>query len=378
MHFRFSIAGRDGGIDARHPLWSRPLPTGTRPGGTDGPPVTHGAYFNAVQSYLQDQGLRQLGAARAAGAWGRRVGAIPDRIDVVLEKHGAFYHPARIVWRDSKAARPFVLNVAITPAAIQWMNNEVASLEDVAPRLPADALPRVHGRGEVTDADGHVYGMFLADWFEDYHEFHLSQDAGDGRQKIIVWDTRKTPYYLAPAQTRDLYRQTAHLLARAYDPRSTRQIYPWHHASGDFVLRQRANRLDLKLITVRQYAPTLSAEAGGPLEEAARQMGVLAFLANLSLRNRIDRLDGTGDLAWAGDEAVAATVAGVKQAAVETDHLGFYRRSLQGYDQEDWVALLTAAGEQYRLMAAEADFIRPRIPGHAALLVAAVQREFCD
>ena len=43
----------------------------------------------------------------------------------------------------------------------------------------------------------------------------------------------------------------------------------------------------------------------------------LVFLLNLSIRTRLDRLDGTGDMAWSGPVAVEATVVGMLAALAE-------------------------------------------------------------
>ena len=183
---------------------------------------------------------------------------------------------------------------------------------------------------------------------------------------MVLWDTRTAPYFLTEDQQAEVYRQTAYLLTRAYDPVSTAQIYPWHHASGDFVLRIDGDVPDLRLITVRQYAPTLT---GNPheLDDEARLMALLVFFLNLTLRNRIDRLEGTGALAWADPLAVPATLAGV-DAALEEDMRDALNGLLGSYDLSEFVQVVHMVAERYRLMPREQDLLERHLVPHAELL----------
>lgn len=374
------IAGRPGRIDPSHPMWAKPLPMPVRRAPAEQAPsaaVTHGIYFQAIQTYLRNEGARHLRAALKTTAAQASPPAIPERIDVILEKHGEFYHPARIRVMSALTTRVLVLNVAATPVGFECMESEIKALAQVAPRLPARSLPRVYGVGRVDGDNGARLQMFLADWFEGFHEFHLAVDPRDGIQKIIVWDTRHQPFFLPRDCTEMVYYQAAHLLARAYDSRTTRQVYPWHHASGDFVLRHANDGVRLKLIAVRQYAPTLGDGDGQRLDDESLLMAAMVFFANLTLRIRIDRLDGTGKMAWADDAAVGATVAGFKRAMSEWPHAAL-RDLLLSYDEDDWTPLLNAVGAQYRLMPAEEALLDRHIGAHAVCLQAAVRREFRD
>lgn len=370
MEIRFSIAGRKGQIDDQHPLWTVALPTPVRraPAGQGrASAVTHGAYFKAIRTYFQNEGALHLRAALGGRAPEASSFPIPERIDVILEKHGEFYHPARIITPSLERSRAFVLNVAVTSTGVEWMENETESLRQVAGRLPAGTIPKVYGVGNITYENDIYFSMFLADWFEDWHEFHLSLDPRDGEQKIIVWDNRQAPFFLPPDLAKDVYYKAAYLLTRAYDPQTTRQIYPWHHASGDFILRHREDGVDLKLISVRQYGPTLTTGSSQALDDDSRQMAAMVFFANLTLRNRIDRLDGTGDMAWAGDAVVAPTVAGFRHAL--TDSLAATMRGmLTRFDEDDWVELLTVVGAQYLLMPAEKELLARYTASHAMVL----------
>ena len=70
-------------------------------------------------------------------------------MDVVLEKHGEFYHPARIDILIYERSISLVLNVAVTPAGSDCMTSEMAALDRVAQRLPPGTVPTVYGHAEV-------------------------------------------------------------------------------------------------------------------------------------------------------------------------------------------------------------------------------------
>jgi hypothetical protein len=63
----------------------------------------------------------------------------------------------------------------------------------------------------------------------------------------------------------------------------------------------------VKLVTVRQYISRIVFEENRPEN---RIEALLIFLANLTVRMRLDRLDGIGDTLWAGGHCVHGTVSG--------------------------------------------------------------------
>ena len=378
IDIRYRITGYDGFIQPGHPLWQNPLPSMNRAtrlsASADGAKphvITHADYFEAVRSYLIDAGRTHIQKALAAHFPQYETLFKPDRMDVVLEKHGEFYHPARIDILIYERSISLALNVAVTPAGSDCMTSEVSALDRVAQRLPPGNVPTVFGHAEVSGPNNLTMPMFLADWFNGFHEFHLSINPRGGRQGMVVWDTQNEPFYLSEQQQVDVYRQVAFLLTRAYDPDTTKQIYPWHHAAGDFIVRVSDASVSLRLITVRQYAPTLGGGDQG-LDDEARLMALLVFFLNLTLRNRIDRLDGTGDMAWAGSRAVAATVGGAIEAlpmAIKRKFSDF----LISYDVSELMDVLQMVADRYTLMSMEKDVIRAHLASHGEQLIAAFQ-----
>jgi hypothetical protein len=377
IDFRYRITGYEDVIQSHHPLWQAPLPTLTR--GTREakiPDITHADYFRAVRSYLTGAGRPHIRQALAARRPQMEAPFEPDRMEIILEKHGEFYHPARIDVTIGGDVIPLVLNVAVTPAGGEWMASEMAALNRVADRLPPGRVPTVFGYAVISGATDVALPMFLADWFDGFHEFHLSIDSRSGGQGMVVWDTDATPFFLAAQQQAEVYRQAAFLLTRAYDPGTTEQIYPWHHASGDFVLRVRGASVDLRLITVRQYAPTLTGDDEA-LDDDARLMALLVFFLNLTLRNRLDRLDGTGEPAWADPRAVAATVQGFIEALPAELAVGF-KGLLRAYDTAELVDLLTPVADRYGLMPMEQPLIHANLARHGEQLFEVLQRMLHD
>ena len=112
----------------------------------------------------------------------------PSEVQQILiysEKHGNWYHPAKIEVITSQGCARFVLNVALTERGRAAMSREIRALECLADNFVYPWLPAVYFQDEsVTvspfDDEKHSRSMslFLADWFEGFHEFHLSIRSG--------------------------------------------------------------------------------------------------------------------------------------------------------------------------------------------------------
>ena len=175
----------------------------------------------------------------------------------------------------------------------------------------------------------------------------------------MLWDPENGPRRLDAAHSRAVYYQVARILTHYLNLETFEGITAWHHAAGDFVVRIDADAVEVRLISVRDYRPLFPARpepADSPRAAASFLETLLIFLLNLSIRTRLDRLDGTGELAWAGPESVAATVEGVldslaaKPAPVELplpmDLL--FRRFLAACREEDLLDLCQAIAARDR------------------------------
>ena len=265
--------------------------------------MTYGEYFKAVVAFLCH---REWLPVRLA------MGAAPRQVAIFLEKHGAFYHPARIAVAAEGGRRDLAVNVAVSPAGRAVLAEEANLLERLDRRFGGGRLPKIYHCRTVVMDDGRCVPMFLAEWFTGFFEFHLTA-CPDTIGRPAVW-TPSGPRLLDARQTRSLYREAAGLLTDYYDAFSTEQILDWHNAAGDFIVRPHdGGDIDLRLITVRRYGPLI---AGAKPEIATVLLGAALFLVHTSLRMRLDRCDGVGQTLLAGPETIAPTVEGFYHALV--------------------------------------------------------------
>jgi hypothetical protein len=272
----------------------------TRP--AHSPALSYGQYFEGITDVISRDGYRLLVDATARQLTEDISLADIDEILIYAEKHGSDYHPARIEVRVDDGSASFAMNVAVTSRGKARLSHEFEVVQHLNTKYDFPFLPRTYFQGEAALPS---MLMFLADWFEGYHEFHLSIDKKDGSRKLVLWDPEKNNCYLSRPQAWQIYSQAARILTFYYDIETFEQIFPWHHAAGDFVVKAQEKSLDVRLVTARQYAPMLERSEGVSAHEA-----LLFFLLNLSVRMRLDRLGGVGAVAWADDDCLDATLEG--------------------------------------------------------------------
>ena len=160
--------------------------------------------------------------------------------------------------RYGTKARPVLAaNVALSEAGRAAAEREFHLLSGLQEGREHSFIPAAYGlagapctlaNGESTEALA-----FFCQWCEGFCEFHLSVNPQSNDREIIVWDNADGHFFLDQNQTASLYEKTACILACYYDPDDFRQIFPWHHAAGDFVVKVWNGVPDVRLITVRQY-----------------------------------------------------------------------------------------------------------------------------
>ncbi|OEU78938.1 MAG: hypothetical protein BA865_00085 [Desulfobacterales bacterium S5133MH4] len=343
--------------------------------GADPPhgPLSYGQYFKAITDVISSDRYRPLIVATAKHLAKDISLSDIEEILVYTEKHGSDYHPARIEVVVNELRAAFVMNVAATTRGKARLCREFEVLECLNSKYDFPFLPRTYFQGEAFHPS---MVMFLADWFEGYHEFHPSLDHKDNSPKLVLWDTPGNPCRLSRSQVWQIYHQAASILTLYYDIETFEQIFPWHHAAGDFVVKPREKSIDVKLVTARQYAPMLERSEGVPVQEA-----LLFFLLNLSIRMRLDRLDGVGDVVWADDDCVDATLEGFVEGlrtndykgAIDTGFVNGFLQYLASLAKEDLSNRLHAIIDACDQAAPDMPVIMDHLKGHISKLHFALQ-----
>ena len=266
--------------------------------------VSYEDYFGAVQSFMEKRGLKMIGGV--VSEYGENPIGIQE-IRIFLDKHGEFYHPARIEAVMEGKAVSFVLNVAVSTAGKKCLEREFCLLKKLRENYTYSFVPEVYGRGDVFTKSGHHISMFLGEWFEGFHEFHLSLHPRQRQNTILVWEPQQVNFWLSRGQTRALYRQAAMILTYYYDVETFEQIFNWHHAAGDFVVKLQSLSVKVRLVTVRKYVAMVD-NASRDIQSICEAL--LVFFLNLTIRMRLDRLDGIGEVVWADDMAVEGALQG--------------------------------------------------------------------
>ena len=259
------------------------------------------AYFQSIQNFLEQNEFNRL--TKAAGEQCGREVRLREIGEIIIraEKHGALYHPASLELMLQEERVKFGVNVAVSAPGRDWLKKEFSTVQNINTRYKLPYLPQVYCFEEQETAS-----FLLEEWFEGYHEFHLSRTES-GKQLINLWEFGKGYTYLSEEQSFELYRQASKILTLYYDMHDFCQIYPWHHAAGDFIVRMKDGKIDVRLTTARQYDPYMvfhETEGMNPV------IALFYFFLNLTLKMRLDKLDGVGDTVWVDDFCLDASVKG--------------------------------------------------------------------
>jgi hypothetical protein len=271
-------------------------------------------YFQSIKElFLKDDAATLIKVIFQG--FGRRV--TPDtisRMEIRCEKVGTLYHIASITIQSEGAPMRLAVATAITDEAIRCMEKEVLHLHLLTGTYQLTSLPKVFFKGDTvcrTPQGDFSLSHVIQEWFEDYHEWHLTRDEGGKGQRLLIWDQERGYHSTSAREYHEIFRQAAKILTLCYDTRTFRQIYPWHHAAGDFIVKSLDQNVDVKLTTVRGYDPLLvfrEKEKWDPWK------AFIIFFLNLTIKMRLDREDGVGDVMWADDPCVSASVQGFVDA----------------------------------------------------------------
>ena len=284
--------------------------------------ITIGDYFSAARQFLSENDFLKLRSGLEI-FFKRPVPTNQiERIIVFLEKHGAFYHPLKIqvMLKENKSC-PFVLNGAVSRSGLALIENEFQLISDLNKTGPKHYLPNVFGVDVIRTDKGRI-GFFLGEWFENYKEFHATED--QGKRQVVIWESNGSCHYISDANARPIYHEISRILTYYYDIETFEQIFPWHQAAGDFIIRQEDKKVHVKLVTVRGYSPLT--EFSGQDENKIVHIlpALLFFFFNLTIRVRLDRLNGTGPTVMLGKRFLTPIVDGFLLALEEKSLLYDY------------------------------------------------------
>jgi hypothetical protein len=375
-------------VQKDHSKWTTPIPLGRHQAGqplgiTGNAAFSYGDYFLAAHNFLQQNRLEMLTDALSRHLNQQIKSEDIEEISIGIEKHGEFYHPAKIDVVLPDTTTSLVLNVAVSENGKNIIRREYALLQKLHTELPFSFVPKVYEQGQVETKNNIKLPMFIGEWLEGFNEFHISLDSQDNRHKIVVWDPENGPFFLTTEQTFELYQQAAMILTGYYNLETFEQISPWHHAAGDFVIRIVNSKLTVKLVSVKNYVSLVKANE---VDDGKRDIhfilnALLAFFLNLTMRMRLDRLDGIGNLVWAADISVKGTLQGFfkgLELRPSPDRLpdtigNCFRAYLFSLDLKDLADLCFAIADSYNPKAPEVPVIKKNLQKHAKSLYETIQ-----
>jgi hypothetical protein len=361
----FHVPGDSGPVLPGGRLWQMPL-SGKNRSEDSWPEWTVGDYLEAARAFLlRDQGqMVSQAVSRLAG----RCRPI-QTMDVCLEKHGAFYHPLKVTVDAGSDFVTLVLNGAVRDPGFTLIETEFRLLERLVGQVVPGFIPRVFAAGTLVTEKGGV-GFFLGQWFDGFHEFHMTRTARGAR--VAIWKDDGTREPMPWHKAVRIYENIAYVLTAYYEVDTGNEIFPWHHAAGDFVTNSQG---DVRLITVRGM--DLLTEIPSDISEGeVRQLFCLLFyFLNLTLCMRLDRLDGTGPVVWLPDMVLDATVKGMLRSLADRKVLrpdpqpcnGFSARFLafaKSFGSDQLHQMADHLLEDRHFSAAEVQLVRNHLDSH--------------
>jgi hypothetical protein len=321
--FDFFISGEENQVFPGSPLWEFPLSGGnigfashihseytTKDSG-----FTIGDYFLASSMFLSKNDFLILKSGLVIIC---DISVQTDqicRITLFLEKHGAFYRPLKIqVGLTEHRIYLFVLNGAVSKPGLLLIEKEYQLISGLNKIYLKRYLPQVFGVDVIKTDKGSI-GIYLGEWFDGFKVFHVTKD--QGARQVVIWESDGKRHYISETSTLPIYQEISRILTYYYDIETIEQIFPWHHAAGDFIVRQEDGKVHVRLITIRSY--DLLTPFGTNEADKKKHIlpSMLFFFLNMTLRMRLDRINGTGRMVMLGEQMVSSTIDGFLSALDE-------------------------------------------------------------
>ena len=346
--------------------------------------ITYRSYLESIKSVLsrkRDQFMEAIIESQPNDSFQI------EEIRIITEKHGSDYHPARISVLTEQSTVSFVMNVALTNRGRESLTREFDVLRYLDDKFPVRFVPKVYFLSEIAQlesVDGEIpIRMFLGEWFEGFHEFHIA-DVGEKKSRsVVLWDMDLGYREMSVSESQEIYRLAALILTYYYNANDFSEIFPWHHAAGDFVASMSGDQIRVKLITARQYAPRVSFSED--LSEN-RLDGLMLFFASLTIRNRLDRLDGVREIVWADNRCLRATVEGfwaglqmkVESGLCSDEALLQCRNMLSSISPEELTQVFVAVVSSFDPASPDMPMIRENLADHVLHVFKTINEMFQD
>jgi hypothetical protein len=313
--FKFFISGSEKQVLPDSQLWKLPL-SGKIATKTSDSDFTTGDYFLAACKFLSKdkflilkQGIQSVFLRSVQYKSQKPFKMDPIiRIDIFLEKHGAFYHPLKVqVVFQGKQTCCFVLNGAVSKQGLALIKKEYDLLSRMNQIYLKSYLPQIYGF-DFLAKDKNRVGFFLGQWFDKYKEFHVCDDQNS--QQIAIWESDGSSHLILLADALNIFQEISTILTYYYNLETFEQITSWHHAAGDFIVIKKDDQFNVKLITIREYSPLTELGAKEKDQTIYILPALLFFFLDLTIRMRIDRLNGTGKIVLLDGTVINPTIKG--------------------------------------------------------------------
>ncbi len=309
IEYRFAHQGHDlllGQDDLRRPFLTAPS--------TEHPSLTLLDYFLSIERFVLHDDAQCLLQAMQHRLKRRVTLNEIRRLVIRSEKHGAFHHVCRVESFLATESVPMAIYTSVTEKGRDTLAREFETLTFLNGSSSHAFLPAVYHMGEGLHPPGHPDTKLLfvmAQWLEGYHEWHFHRAEGQDAYALCIWDLQAGYRYASRQERFEIFRQAAKILTLYYDIASSCRIHPWSHAAGDFVVKGTGAGLDVKLSSARDYGPLLGLD--GP-EKLDPVIAIIYFFLDLTIGMRLDRCEGTGEVVWAEEQDLAATISGFLRA----------------------------------------------------------------
>jgi hypothetical protein len=330
--------------------------------------VTYRAYMELIQTFV----LKNLSDIQKLISHKTGRSDKISSIDLVAEKRGADYFPASVRVHVKNEEYWFVANVALTERGLSRIANDFFLLKELGSTDEAKSLPEVFFISQPLDSESSGAGIpnsiFLAEWFRGYHEFHVSGPKHASTDVFTLWDTDNGYERFKLPVASLLIEKVSYILSRFFDFENFREIYPWHLAAGDFIARLRPEP-DVKLITVRQYQSRIAFKEHS---DKSVNQALIFFFANLSVRTRLDRIDGTGELVWLPRQFVKPVMNGFLEALATkkiredtgNSFVNEFVKTMRRLTIQEWAGIFAETLESYNQKASDFKIVESNMVDH--------------